>query len=98
MNGRYILDSDKQPVEVESLQEWAQFMEDADRQVARTERGSISVSTIFLGLDHSFSPDGPPILFETMVFGGRLDQEQRRYSTWAEAIAGHKEMCVRVGF
>jgi hypothetical protein len=27
------------------------------------------VSTVFLGLDHNFGMNGPPILFETMVFG-----------------------------
>lgn len=26
------------------------------------------VSTVFLGLDHSYNPSGPPILFETMIF------------------------------
>ena len=28
-------------------------------------------------------------LFETLAFGGPLDEEQRRYSTWDEAMAGH---------
>jgi hypothetical protein len=27
-----------------------------------------------------------------MVFGGPLDQEQDRYSTWEDAEAGHAEM------
>lgn len=47
------------------------------------------VSTVFLALDHRFSGDGPPIVFETMVFGGPFDQEQERYCTWVEAEAGH---------
>lgn len=29
------------------------------------------VSTVFLGLDHSWTPGGPPLVFETMVFGGQ---------------------------
>jgi hypothetical protein len=44
---------------------------------------------VFLGIDHNFFGDGPPILFETMVFGGPMDQDQRRYSTWDEAEFGH---------
>ena len=56
------------------------------------EKEIIEVSTIFMGLDHNFSNEGPPILFETMVFGGALDQEQARYATWEEAEAGHKAM------
>jgi len=30
------------------------------------------------------------VLFETMVFGGPMADEQQRYCTWAEAEAGHK--------
>jgi hypothetical protein len=49
----------------------------------------IQVSTVFLGLNHNFG-NGPPMLFETMIFGGRFDQEQWRYSTWEEAEKGHQ--------
>jgi hypothetical protein len=31
-----------------------------------------------------------------MVFGGPLDHEQDRYSTWDEAIRGHEAMLERV--
>lgn len=56
------------------------------------------VSTVFLGLDHSFSSESGhvPLLFETMVFGGLLDGEQEHYATWDEAMAGHIKMCDRV--
>jgi len=47
------------------------------------------VSTVFIGLDHRFFGDGPPLLFESMVFGGPLDGEQFRYPTWDAAAAGH---------
>lgn len=65
-----------------------------DRQVSRTvlPDGKL-VSTVFLGLDHSFG-DGPPLIFETMVFPpdslNELDCE--RYSTEKEAIVGHTKM------
>jgi hypothetical protein len=62
------------------------------RQVARDEVGEQSVSTVFLGIDHSFSDDGPPIIFETMIFGGPFDEYQWRYATWDEAAAGHKRL------
>ncbi len=57
----------------------------------------IYISTVFLGLDHSFG-EGPPLLFETLVFGGKHDQEMNRYSTKKEAMKGHEEivkMCRR---
>lgn len=56
----------------------------------------ILVSTIFLGLDHSFSDDGPPVLFESMIFGGPLSGEQRRYTSRADALAGHADLCAWV--
>ena len=36
--------------------------------VARTEVGPYVVSTVWLGLDHSYRDEGPPLIFETMVF------------------------------
>ena len=50
------------------------------------------VSTVFLGMDHSFD-GGTPVLFETMIFGGEYDQFQERYCTWDEAEEGHKVAC-----
>ena len=92
----YILDGhEAKPVD---LMTWAKWFEKArqDRVVARTNvvPGS-DVSTVFLGLDHQWG-DGPPLIFETMVFGGPLDQETERYSTWEEAEAGHAQMVERV--
>jgi hypothetical protein len=57
--------------------------------------GNTKVSTVFLVLDHSFDY-GEPILYETMIFGSELDQEQFRYNTRAEAIIGHNEQVNRV--
>lgn len=50
------------------------------------------VSTVWLGLDHSFGAKGPPLIFETMVFRSELDLREEaclRYPTEAEALAGH---------
>lgn len=94
MNGRYIL-KDKIPVLVDDLIEWAKAFEKMNRQVAKDAIGDVSVSTVFLALDHQFGK-GKPILFETMVFGGELDGEQDRYHTWEEAEEGHKNMVKRV--
>jgi hypothetical protein len=89
--GHYILDAEHRPVPV-PLMQWAEWFEDiTNRLVDYTEITSEThVSTVFLGLDHRFSGNGPPILFETMIFGGPLDQEQWRYASWDDAEAGHK--------
>jgi hypothetical protein len=55
-------------------------------------RRSVDVSTVFLALDHNFTNVGPPMLYETMIFGasrGALRDYCRRYATRAEAEAGH---------
>jgi hypothetical protein len=62
------------------------------RRVAATEVGEARVSTVFLGLDHNFFGSGPPLLYETLVFGGSMDSEMRRYATRAEALVGHDEV------
>jgi hypothetical protein len=90
----YILDGHK-PVVVNDVVVWGRWMQTADRHVALDTVGDVRVSTVFLGLDHRFGP-GSPVLFETMVFGGPLDQEQNRYATWDEALAGHHALLKRV--
>lgn len=74
---------------------WAKRFETAERRVALDNINGVKVSTVFLGLDHNFG-SGPPLLFETMVFGGKYDQEQWRYSTWDEAEQGHKRIVEEV--
>lgn len=89
MSDHYILDG-QTPVKCD-LMTWARSMEGKKRHVALDSlSGGIRVSTVFLGLDHSFG-QGPPLLFETMIFGGPHDQYQERYATWDEAAAGHEK-------
>lgn len=74
-----------QPV---SQEEWVAGFS-LDRHVDLTDLGTLGrVSTVFLGLNHAFG-DGPPLIFETMVFGGPMDEYMERYSTEEEAAAGH---------
>ena len=96
-NDKFILDENNVAIPVDLLT-WASWLEKAGdrRRVADTSITSdIRVSTIFMGLDHSWGR-GKPLIFETMVFGGVLDNEMDRYSTWEEAEAGHASMVKRV--
>ena len=53
----------------------------------------IDISTVLLGLDHGFGNTDRPVIFETMTFGPiEIDQHLFRYSTLAEAQAGHIEV------
>jgi hypothetical protein len=92
----FVLDGHN-PVACQDVFEWAKKFDAADRQVARTELIGAEVSTVFLGVDHGYRDDQTrPILFETLVFGGRMDGDGERYSTWAEAEAGHARIVERV--
>jgi hypothetical protein len=93
----YILNALGEPEPCADVLSWAQWFEanNERRVIARDTHGDVRVSTVFLGLDHSFL-DGPPVLWESMVFGGPLDGEQYRYHRRHEALAGHEELLQRV--
>ncbi len=50
----------------------------------------VEVSTVFLGINHSYSYR-TPVLFETMIFGGEHDRAQWRYTNIKAARRGHRE-------
>lgn len=98
--GLYVLAEDgKTPVECKDVIEWGRWTEGPGRKmkvvasdklhISRHEEG-VRVSTVFLGLDHSFG-GGPVLLWETMIFGGKHNDYQRRYATFDEAVLGHAE-------
>jgi hypothetical protein len=70
------------------MEQWCKWFATADCRVRKTTIRGARISTVFLGMDHQMG-DGPPLLFETMVFGGEHDQFQERCSTWDEAEAMH---------
>jgi len=90
----YILDG-KTPVPVSNVITWAMWFETAKRTVAHDEINGVRISTVFLGMDHRYGP-GPPLIFETMIFGGEHDEYCDRYSTWKGAEAGHKKAIAMV--
>jgi len=93
VSDHYVLNADHS-TRPASLMEWAAAFEDrASRRVASTTLpDGTYISTVFLGLDHSFG-EGPPQIFETMVFPSADDLNEElcwRYATWDEAEAGHE--------
>lgn len=84
-------DRDGQPI---NLKQWIHLFSDEEYQrVALTETSEWRISTVWLGLDHSLFGT-PPLIFETMVFGGPCDQDQWRYPTLSAAIAGHEHAVI----
>jgi hypothetical protein len=88
----YVLDDAGNPTPEPDLFAWGKFMADTrnERQVARDQIGTVLISTVFLGVDHGWGNGrSAPVLWETRVFGGPLDQTQERYTSRADALAGH---------
>jgi hypothetical protein len=78
------------------LLEWAKWFEDFEnRRLEYTEEEGFCVSTVFLGIDHSFivdpALDHKPILFETCILRGPKEYDQNifRYASLGEAKNGH---------
>lgn len=89
---------DRQGRPIHSL-EWTSKFEDlAYKRVlyTKTPHGYKWVSTVWLGLDHSFGGD-EPLIFETMVFRRKdfTDLEMDRYTTEQQAIEGHWRLVQR---
>jgi hypothetical protein len=82
-----------------TMMEWIKWFENPqNRIIDYTEiSDEVYVSTIFLGIDHNFrfidlalgNEQHRPLLFETMVFGGKFTNKSWRYSTYGESKRGH---------
>ena len=103
----YTLDENKNaiPATMEEYHSWA-YTTNEDCVSCKTLAAIVgqdiirgmTVSTVFLGLDHGFpvtgsKEDSRPVVFETMVFvaGTYQDEAMWRCCTWAEAEEQHKE-------
>ena len=96
---KYILDEQGNTVLEPDLIKWSEWFEHSrvQRIVKQEIIGKSRVSTVFLSLDHEWRRNKTPILWETMVFGGKLDQELDRCSgIKKDALAMHKRMVKRV--
>jgi hypothetical protein len=77
-----------------TYEEWTHLFWNDSRVVAQTDiTEDIYVSTVWLGLDFRLQlfghVDRPPLIYETMVFGGELDRTGERYPNRVAALAGH---------
>ena len=85
---QYILNDAGEPEACDDMEVWGLFMSTPGaRQVADDTFGDVRVSTIFLGIDHAFG-GGSPVLWETMIFGGN-EEYQERYTSRIAALQGH---------
>ena len=95
MHDRYMLIG-HEPYKMHDLLVWGMWFEQADRRVAQTTVDDYWISTVFLGLDHSWI-EGEVALFETMIFdkSHKNGEMVKRHATWDEAVASHNEAVKR---
>lgn len=64
-------------------------------RIGEDDVGEAHISTVWLGMDHGWGFGDPdnyrPVIFETLVFGGKYNEYMMRYCTEEEAIKGHQE-------
>lgn len=75
---------------VPNAETWGAWMASNDVHLAVDMVGDVKVSTVFLGVDASAGLEAEPVLFETMVCGGKYDGFQARECSALMALAAHK--------
>lgn len=88
---------DKEGREI-TLREWGKLHQHVEYlRIADEHIGPYWVSTVWIGLNHCWNPDLPPLIFESMVFKGDYsDLDCIRYSTLEQALEGHARMVEEV--
>ena len=102
----YVLDDQNKPVLEPDTLRWGRWLQEnwERRNVAQHEVGGYLISTVFLGLDHGFTDQGPPVLWETLVgyyvdtsLGtGLHENELYRHTSHRQAHQAHHELVDRL--
>jgi hypothetical protein len=67
--GLYIINEKGNTVPCDGISEWGTWFGTHRLQYQLSDEiADLSVSTVFLGIDHNLTMAGPPLLWETMVF------------------------------
>jgi hypothetical protein len=94
----HFYDPDGNPL---TLGEWAEMLESSRQDMSErswwrwhTELEGLRVSTVWMGLDHSFLPGEPAMFWETMILcdddSHELDNRQWRFGSKEAAFAHHE--------
>lgn len=79
-----------------SVAEWGAWQDDPEHtRIKHTRMGEVLVSTVFIGVGFSDCL-ASATLFETAVFGGKLDGTQVRDATGNAALATHRALVRRI--
>jgi hypothetical protein len=75
----------------DDVMEWARDFEKGNAIAHDTSIWGDEISTVFLGLDHNWSPTGPPLIYETMVFRKASDDKRRGDECYQEQCSTEDE-------
>lgn len=80
-----------QPIHEPDLYKWSDWYQRNHRRhrIGDTRIGDQRISTRNMGLDLAWGRSNPPVLWETMIFGGPHDMAQWRYTSRQAAIETH---------
>ena len=95
----YILNDANEPEPCEDMAAWEVWFESDERRILRQQtfvserphalHQHVTVSTIFLGIDHNSGEGDLPVLWETQTYIDGAVHNTWRYTSRAEAILGH---------
>jgi hypothetical protein len=92
---RFILHPDGSVSEEPNLLRWMECLDQTNPLLAHDRLpGAVHIQTVFLGTNRNYGA-GDPLLFQSTILGGPHSGYLQRYSTKAEAMAGH-ERTVRI--
>ncbi len=94
--GRYY-DRDGTPIDFAKWV-WMREAHPGYKIIRHTHGKDSLISTVHLGMNHNYDDLGPPIIFETMVFGiDGWEDYQERYAREADAVEGHHRILAEIG-
>ena len=91
---RWILDTDDEtPLLCPNHDAWSLWMAASEVILAKTRiRERVLVITAFIGI--SLDAGGPPMLWETRVFGSDQHGKETHYASRSDAMEGHRKQCL----
>lgn len=90
----YTLDKNGNPVEVDDYIQVGELFDDIKKRILKRSQvkcGRVRISTVFLVINHahSYAENIFPVLWETMIFGGKYSGWCIRYNSREAAKRGH---------
>ncbi len=73
-----------------SAEEWEKHNADMSRRIGHDVIARVMISTIFMGINTQADEDGPPLLYETLIFDPATGRREESYATATQAREGHR--------